>query len=46
MPDYIPCINCGSMGYSDERLHNGIGYLCVRCANPHIDFTDVPITEA
>ena len=36
--EYLPCIGCASMGYTDERTFNGIGYICVRCAMPHIEF--------
>ena len=38
MSDYVPCPSCKSMGYTDERTFNGVGYLCVRCAMPHVDF--------
>lgn len=35
----VNCIECGKSGYSDEMTKTNGLYLCVRCANPHIDFS-------
>lgn len=36
--DFVPCVDCGKMGYSDQRTKTDLGYLCTRCSNPHIDW--------
>jgi len=38
--DYKPCIDCGTMGYTDERIFSKDknGYLCVRCSRPDINW--------
>ena len=38
---YQPCAGCGSMGYTDERNYTEAGYICARCANPHLDWKRV-----
>ncbi len=43
MTDLVPCIECGKLGYADERTSNAFGSLCSRCAHPHIDFSKVDI---
>ena len=46
MSDYVPCPSCKSMGYTDERTFNGVGYLCVRCAMPHVKFDIITPQES
>jgi hypothetical protein len=41
MTDLLPCVECGKMGYADERTSNAFGSLCSRCAHPLIDFSQV-----
>jgi len=36
--DFVPCVDCGKMGYTDQRTKTDLGYLCTRCSNPHIDW--------
>jgi hypothetical protein len=28
------------MGYTDERNYTDAGYICARCSNPHLDWSD------
>ena len=37
--DYLPCVWCGKMGYTDQREKVDDGHICVRCARPDIDWT-------
>ena len=46
MTDLVPCIECGKLGYADERTSNAFGSLCSRCAHPNIDFSKVDILNA
>jgi len=36
--DYLPCVWCGKMGYTDQREKVADGHICVRCARPDIDW--------
>jgi len=36
--DYLPCVWCGKMGYTDQREEVEDGHICVRCARPDIDW--------
>jgi hypothetical protein len=39
------CFKCGKSGYDDEMSNVEGGYLCARCANPHIDFSKIYQSE-
>ena len=36
--DYLPCVDCGRLGYTDQRLRTSQGHICARCAHPSIDW--------
>lgn len=36
--EYLPCVWCGRMGYTDQREEVADGHICVRCARPDIDW--------
>ena len=36
--EQVSCPKCGKIGYTDQRTETPSGYLCTRCANPHIDW--------
>lgn len=44
--DATSCFECGRMGYTDEMSRIEFGYLCARCANPHIDFDKYSIKRS
>ncbi len=37
--EYLPCVWCGKMGYTDQRQKVEDGHICVRCARPDIDWS-------
>ena len=39
--DYLPCVSCGKLGYTDQRTQTAQGYICVRCARPDIDWKKI-----
>ena len=41
----VPCVECGKEGYTDERVKTDRGYICTRCANPHIDWDNKSTKE-
>ena len=43
--DATSCFKCGKSGYDDEMSNVEGGYLCARCANPHIDFSKIYQSE-
>jgi len=36
--EYLPCVWCGKLGYTDQREEVDDGHICVRCARPDIDW--------
>jgi hypothetical protein len=44
--DATSCFECGRMGYTDEMSRIEFGYLCARCANPHINFDNYSIKRS
>ena len=43
--EYIPCADCGAMGYTDQRTFTLTGFICARCANPHIDWSQYEVKQ-
>ena len=39
--EFLPCVWCGKMGYTDQREKVADGHICVRCARPDIDWDKV-----
>tara|TARA_Y100000310_G_C20572848_1_gene758925 strand:+ start:1102 stop:1284 length:183 start_codon:yes stop_codon:yes gene_type:complete len=36
--EYLPCVWCGKLGYTDQRQKVDDGHICVRCARPDINW--------
>jgi len=44
--EYVPCPDCGKLGYTDQRTRTQRGYLCARCARPDIDWAKFDVRYA